>query len=343
MACSRKTIARGCFGKIYKEKFNGTWAAMKKVPMGIISKKQLEGECKVYHSARHCHVVKLLGDPWLQDGRWHIPLEFIKGEDLETTIFKVQESKVQLTPKVKATIITGMCEGLFHLHSKNIVHQDLKPDNIMVEHGTHRAVIIDMGLAKFSFNGFSSAQNCGNVAYSAPEILQGNGVRDKRSDVWAMGKIITELITGVRQSSNLASPTIREMLKDSPYCNVVSKMVATNPSERASMAEMIIEIRHLSVGIHLGIDMLAKPKAGTGQAKLGLVAHDGPRRTGPVPVPIRVFVSEFFKVPILCPLPPNGTVTHLHFDDESGQLVIKQIFMRNGNIVKHENMKIRKS
>ncbi|KAL7835988.1 hypothetical protein SRHO_G00283350 [Serrasalmus rhombeus] len=317
---------------------------MKKVPMGIISKKQLEGECKVYYCARHCHVVKLLGDPWLQDGRWHIPLEFINGEELETTIFEVQKSKVQLTPKVKATIITGMCEGLFHLHSKDIVHQDLKPDNIMVEHGTHRAVIIDMGLAKFSFNGLSSAQNFGNLPYSAPEILQANRVRDKRSDVWAMGKIITELITGVRLPTTLVSPAkIREMLKDSPYCNIVSTMVATRPSERASMAEMITEIRHLSVGIHLGIDMVARPAAGAGRANLGVVAHNGPRGTGPAPVPIRAFVSEVFKVPVLRPLPVNGTLTHLHFDDESGQLVIKQIFVRNGNIVKHENMKIRKS
>lgn len=148
-------------------------------------------------------MVKLLGDPWLKDSKWNIPLEFISGEDLETTIFKVQLSKIQvkmcdtarkimssfysslyislyirictrvfglyfmrmkwvtwglmtkfallslkhlnkmhawlhfvcllqLTPAVRATIITGMSEGLLFLHSKDIVHQDLKPDNIMV-------------------------------------------------------------------------------------------------------------------------------------------------------------------------------------------------------------------
>ncbi|KAL7840143.1 hypothetical protein AOLI_G00254660 [Acnodon oligacanthus] len=382
MDYSTRTIARGCFGKIYKENFNGTWAAMKKVPLGIISKEHLDRECKVYYNAHHNNVVKLLGDPWLHDGRWHIPLEFIFGEDLETTIFNVQRSKIQLTAKVKATIITGMCEGLFHLHSKDIVHQDLKPDNIMVEHGTHRAVIIDMGLAKFSFNGLSSAQNLGNEAYSAPEILQANGVRDKRSDVWAMGKIVAELLARVRLPTTFVSPTkIRETLNDSPYCNIVSKMVTTNPSERASMVAVISEIRR--AGVILGADVVAKPGAGIGRPNPVLVPQDGARGPGlaglapnqkvhRLPAPLlkapaaeasvvrfnrtpspqpealvsgsnREFVTEFSKMSIPCPLPADGTVTQRRYDDKSGQLVIKEIVTRNGKIVKYEDVKISKS
>ncbi|TRY56869.1 hypothetical protein DNTS_013959 [Danionella cerebrum] len=244
MAYSTKTLAGGCFGKVYKEKYGDTWAAIKRVPLGLISQQQLERECKVYHNARHPNIVKLLGDPWLQNSKWNIPLEFIFGEDLETTIFKVQLSKIQLTPAVRATIITGMCEGLLYMHSKDIVHQDLKPDNIMVEHQTHRAVIIDLGLAKFSRNGLSSAVNLGNEAYSPPEILQMNGIRDKRSDVWAMGKIIAELCARIRLPTQFVSSVkILETLKDQPYSNPVSKMVEVNPSYRTSMAGVIAEIR----------------------------------------------------------------------------------------------------
>ncbi|KAF4076086.1 hypothetical protein AMELA_G00226480 [Ameiurus melas] len=192
MEPSTKTLAAGCFGKVYKQKYKDNWSALKKVPAHVITKEQLSRECRVYDKAKHNNVVRLLGAPWLEDNKWHIPLEFVFGEDLETAIFNVQKSKIQLTSSVKATIITGMCEGLNFLHSKDIVHQDLKPDNIMIEHKSNRAVIIDMGLAKFFQNGFSSAGNMGNTAYSAPEIWQGN-VRDKCSDVWAMGKIIAEL------------------------------------------------------------------------------------------------------------------------------------------------------
>ncbi|XP_051722372.1 uncharacterized protein zmp:0000000881 [Ctenopharyngodon idella] len=244
MAYSTQTLAAGCFGKVYKEKYGDTWAAVKRVPLSHISRQQLERECKVYHNARHHNVVKLLGDPWLKDSKWNIPLEFIFGEDLETTIFKVQLSKIQLTPAVRAIIITGMCEGLLYLHSKDIVHQDLKPDNIMVEHQTHRAVIIDLGLAKFFRNGLSSAVNLGNEAYSAPEILQMSGVRDKRSDVWAMGKIIAELCARVRlPTQSVSAIKIRETLKDQPYSIAVSKMVEVNPNNRTTMAGVIADIR----------------------------------------------------------------------------------------------------
>ncbi|KAK6290796.1 hypothetical protein J4Q44_G00388050 [Coregonus suidteri] len=176
MEYSTKTLAAGCFGKIYREKYNDTWAAIKKVPQHLINRTDLERECQVYNKAIHPNIVKLLGNPTLKDSKWIIPMEFIFGEELETTIFKSQKSK----------------------YSKDIVHQDLKPDNIMVEHGTHRAVIIDMGLAKFFRNGLNSAMDMGNEAYSPPEVLQRRGQRDQRSDVWAMGKIIAELYARVR-------------------------------------------------------------------------------------------------------------------------------------------------
>lgn len=48
MAYSTQTLAAGCFGKVYKEKFGDTWAAVKRVPLGVISRQQLERECKVY-------------------------------------------------------------------------------------------------------------------------------------------------------------------------------------------------------------------------------------------------------------------------------------------------------
>ncbi|XP_023265363.1 uncharacterized protein LOC111657426 [Seriola lalandi dorsalis] len=244
MAYSTGTLAQGCFGKVYREKYNDTWAAIKKVPHQLISKKDLERECEVYNKANHPNIVKLLGNINLKDGKWIIPLEFIFGEDLETTIFKASKSKIQLTQANKGTIIIGMCEGLLHLHSKDIVHQDLKPENIMVEHNTNRAVIIDLGLAKFFRHGLNSAMDMGNEAYSAPEVLRRCHQRDQRSDVWAMGKIIAELCARIRLYTPSVCPAkIKETLNDQPYCQAVCRMVEPDPSLRASMGGVISDIR----------------------------------------------------------------------------------------------------
>ncbi|CAB1333477.1 unnamed protein product [Coregonus sp. 'balchen'] len=209
----------------------------------------------VLPGAIHPNIVKLLGNPTLKDSKWIIPMEFIFGEELETTIFKSQKSKIQLTPSIKATIITGMCEGLLHLHSKDIVHQDLKPENIMVEHDTHRAVIIDMGLAKFFRNGLNSAVDMGNEAYSPPEVLQRRGHRDQRSDVWAMGKIIAELCARVRLHTPSVCPAkIHEILslQGQQYCNAVCRMVQSDPTVRATMAGIMPEIRRAGGGGNTG-------------------------------------------------------------------------------------------
>ncbi|XP_028837250.1 serine/threonine-protein kinase Nek6 [Denticeps clupeoides] len=254
MANSPRTLAEGCFGKVYKEKYGDSWTALKKVPVSFLSGTQLERECRVYQNACHPNVVKLLGKPWIDDNKWHIPLEFITtGEDLETTIFCSQKSKIQLTPSVRAAIITGMCEGLHHMHLKNIVHQDIKPDNIMVEFGTNRAVIIDLGLAKFFRNGITSAINLGNEAYYAPEILKVQGVRDQRSDVWAMGKVIAELCARVRAATHaVCPPKIQRAWPVTRTAKRCGKMVEPNPAQRATMASVIVEIRNAEAGLRAG-------------------------------------------------------------------------------------------
>ncbi|KAM7383078.1 hypothetical protein PAMP_002760 [Pampus punctatissimus] len=216
MAYSTSTLAQGCFGKVYKEKYNDTWAAIKKVPQHLINRKDLERECEVYNKANHPNIVKLLGNINLKDGKWIIPMEFIFGEDLETTIFKASKSKIQ------------------------------------VEHNTNRAVIIDLGLAKFFRHGLNSAIDMGNEAYSAPEVLQRRNQRDQRSDVWAMGKIIAELCARVRLYTPSVCPAkIKETLQNQPYCQTVCRMVETNPSIRASMGGVISDIRRASQQDHL--------------------------------------------------------------------------------------------
>lgn len=113
-----------------------------------------------------------------------------------------------------------------------------------MEHETNRAVIIDLGLAKFFRSGLNSAVDMGNEAYSAPEVLQHKSQRNQRSDVWAMGKIIAELCARIRLYTPTVCPAkIRETLKEQPYCEAICKMVESNPLHRTNMGGVIGDIR----------------------------------------------------------------------------------------------------
>lgn len=113
-----------------------------------------------------------------------------------------------------------------------------------MEHETNRAVIIDLGLAKFFRCGLNSAVDMGNEAYSAPEVLQWHSQRSQRSDVWAMGKIIAELCARVRLYTPTVCPAkIKETLKDQPFCEAICKMVESDPSRRTTMGGVIGDIR----------------------------------------------------------------------------------------------------
>lgn len=226
-----------------------------------------------------------------------------------------------------------------------------------------------MGLAKFFINGLTSAENLGNPAYAAPEIWQGN-IRDKRSDVWAMGKIISELCTKVRLPTNMVTALkIKETLKDNLYCGVVSKMVQNNPAYRAAMPEVIAEIRQIR----------AKQLAGAGVPNAGFGAQGCGRGTGAIdlggkqklfppaafspdtrlqerPVehithnpslrPQALAAASANKVPKLShtsipfPLPPDGKVVHRHYDEENGEMMYEEITTRNGKVVKYDDFKV---
>lgn len=115
-----------------------------------------------------------------------------------------------------------------------------------MEHSTNRAVIIDLGLAKFFRHGLNSAIDMGNEAYSAPEVLNRQSQRDQRSDVWAMGKMIAELCARIRLYTPTVCPAkIKETLKDQPYCKAVCRMVEPDPSLRVSMAGIMSDLRRI--------------------------------------------------------------------------------------------------
>ena len=98
-----------------------------------------------------------------------------------------------------AELVSGLCEGLAALHARGIVHRDLKPDNVyLATNGTPK--ILDFGLAKW-LDALGTLQtrtghSVGTPAYMAPEQIFGQADLDARVDVWALGAVVLECLTG---------------------------------------------------------------------------------------------------------------------------------------------------
>ncbi len=127
------------------------------------------------------------------DGRIFIAMAFVPGESLKEMI----ESGPPAIDQV-LDIVIQIGEGLQDAHEKGIIHRDIKPANIMLnEKG--QAKILDFGLAKLTdtISTTTDGAAIGTLAYMSPEQVSGDAV-DHRTDIWALGIILYELLTGVQ-------------------------------------------------------------------------------------------------------------------------------------------------
>ncbi len=150
--------------------------------------------CDVYDSGR------------LSDGRPFLVLELLEGDSLYERMTKVR----WLDLATALLVVTQTCRGLTRAHAASIVHRDLKPENLFLtkdEEGKVLTKILDFGLAKFyaPIEGSGSADQArltregavfGTPAYMSPEQVRGQGEVDHRADLWALGCITYEILTG---------------------------------------------------------------------------------------------------------------------------------------------------
>ena len=127
-----------------------------------------------------------------EKGTYYITMEYVVGEDLKRLVRKVGQMSAGKT----ISIAKQVCEGLSEAHSLGIVHRDLKPQNIMVDE-VGNAKIMDFGIARsLQVKGITGAGvMIGTPEYMSPEQVEGKEV-DRRSDIYSLGIILYEMVTG---------------------------------------------------------------------------------------------------------------------------------------------------
>ena len=142
----------------------------------------------------HPGVMKVLADGNGDRSRVYMVMEWLDGRLLR----KVLSEEKKLTPQRATAIALRICEALEYIHSQGVVHRDLKPENIMVD-SEDRIKLIDFGIAssagarRLTFGKFTHSM--GTPDYVAPEQVKSKR-GDARSDVYALGVIFYEMLTG---------------------------------------------------------------------------------------------------------------------------------------------------
>ena len=137
----------------------------------------------------HPNIVNIY-DVGSENGLYYIVMEYIEGITLKTYI----EKKGQLSFKESASIAIQVARGIEAAHNKNIIHRDIKPQNIMIS-SEGKVKVTDFGIAKATSSNTISSDVMGSVHYASPEQAR-NGFVDGRSDIYSLGIVMFEMVTG---------------------------------------------------------------------------------------------------------------------------------------------------
>jgi len=190
-------LGKGGMGKVYRveDKKIKEEVALKLIKPEIASdKKTIErfsNELKTARQIAHRHVCKMydLGE---SEGAHFITMEYVPSEDLKGMIRMTK----RLSVATAIDIAKQVCEGLSEAHRLGIIHRDLKPSNIMIDKGGN-ARIMDFGIARsLKTKGITgSGVMIGTPEYMSPEQVESKEV-DQRSDIYSLGIILYEMVTG---------------------------------------------------------------------------------------------------------------------------------------------------
>jgi serine/threonine protein kinase len=157
-------------------------------------------EARAAAAIRHRNIIQVHDCGQLPDGTWYIVMDYLEGETLAR--FGGSHGG-PMSPHLALQILAPTANGLEAAHRAGIVHRDLKPDNICLirhEQNPHHPIIIDFGIAKLGERDGGAITRTGMMAgtpaYMAPEQMRDLKLVDARSDVYALGVIAYQVVTG---------------------------------------------------------------------------------------------------------------------------------------------------
>ncbi|KAL8481721.1 hypothetical protein ACS0TY_028025 [Phlomoides rotata] len=272
----RYLVAQGTYGTVYRGTYNGQDVAVKLLDWGedgmasaaetAALRASFKQEVSVWQKLDHPNVTRFVGasmgtsqlkipskNP--TDGYTNYPsraccvlVEFLSGGTLKNHLFKNRKKKLPF--KVVIQLALDLARGLSYLHSKKIVHRDVKAENMLLD--THRTLkIADFGVARVEAqNPRDMTGETGTLGYMAPEVLDGKPY-NRKCDVYSFGVCLWEtyccdLPYPDLSFAEVSSAVVRQNLRpDIPRCcpsslaGIMKKCWDANPEKRPEMDEVV--------------------------------------------------------------------------------------------------------
>src|SRR5687768_5681056 len=184
------------------------------------------------------------------DGQWLISMDYIDGEGLDRRL----DRDGAMPPDVAARIARQLAEGLAAAHARGVIHRDLKPANVLVDREGN-AYISDFGVARsLASTGLTqSGTVVGTPDYLSPEQARGETI-DARSDLYALGLILYEMLTGTMpfQGGTISEILAQRMLRSPPpvtslkpqtpawLARLVDRLLRVQPGHRLQSADAVV-------------------------------------------------------------------------------------------------------
>lgn len=262
----QKLIGRGGMGAIYQARQTtlDRDVALKIIASEVASDpafaERFEREAKTLAKLSHPHIVTVYDFGRTNDGQAFLVMEYVDGINLREAI-----NTGSVGNDDALEIVSTICGALEYAHKKGVVHRDIKPENILLgEDGTLK--VADFGIAKIvddvrSPTLTATRQVLGSLHYLAPEHLEAPKEVDHRVDLYALGVVFYELLTGQLPLGRYDPPSQVAQNLDQRIDRIVMKTLDRKPKNRYQNAsEIHADLEQLSA-VH-GIPPYADPAAG---------------------------------------------------------------------------------
>jgi hypothetical protein len=250
-------LGRGGMASVYKAERRGEIYALKRPLPAFLDEpeflERFQREAEIGRTLHHPNIVRIL-ERGAVEGVPYFTMELVAGETLAAHLHHAGA----LDPRLATGIVVQVAEALDYAHLKGVVHRDLKPSNVMVlEDGMVK--VMDYGIARARrFEGLTvTGAFLGSPEYVAPEAIEGQ-VIDARSDLYSLGVIFYETLTGRRPfSADTPFAVLRKHLAEDPpppsslrpglppeLERIVMRLLDKQPEKRhAGAEELVLELR----------------------------------------------------------------------------------------------------